>query len=63
VGSDWYNMATMQINAYSNKSWTIQAVQPDGSLGTEYTFLKNQAKEKFVTNRFIYTIILFFFSL
>ena len=37
VGSDWYK-ATMQINAYSNKSWTIQAVQPDGSLGTEYTF-------------------------
>jgi hypothetical protein len=37
VGSDWYK-ATMQINAYSDKPWTIQAVKPDGSLGVEYTF-------------------------
>jgi hypothetical protein len=37
VGIDWYK-ATMQINAYSDKPWTIQAVKPDGSLGVEYTF-------------------------
>ena len=37
VGKDWYK-ASMQINAHSGKSWTIQAVRPDGSLGTEYAF-------------------------
>ena len=37
VGKDWYK-ATMQINAYSDKPWTIQAVRADGSLGTEYMF-------------------------
>lgn len=37
VCSDWYK-ATMQINAHAEKPWTIQAVRPDGSLGTEYTF-------------------------
>jgi hypothetical protein len=37
VGSDWYK-ATMQINAYTDKPWTIQAVKLDGSLGVEYTF-------------------------
>ena len=37
VGKDWYK-ASMQINAHSHKSWTIQAVRPDGSLGTEYAF-------------------------
>lgn len=37
VGKDWYK-ASMQINAHSDKSWTIQAVRPDGSLGTEYLF-------------------------
>jgi len=37
VGKDWYK-ATMQINAYSDKAWTIQAVRLDGSLGTEYVF-------------------------
>jgi len=37
VGKDWYK-ATMQINAHSDKPWTIQAVRPDGSLGAEYAF-------------------------
>ena len=37
VGKDWYK-ATMQINAHSDKPWTIQAVQPDCTLGTEYSF-------------------------
>jgi hypothetical protein len=37
VGKDWYK-ATMQINAFSDKPWTIQAVRPDGSLGREHTF-------------------------
>ncbi|KAL7525771.1 hypothetical protein ACHAXR_001153 [Thalassiosira sp. AJA248-18] len=37
VGSEWHK-ATMKINAHAEKPWTIQAVRPDGSLGTEYTF-------------------------
>jgi len=37
VCSDWYK-ATMQINAHMEKPWTIQAVRPDGSLGTEHIF-------------------------
>ena len=37
VGYDWYK-ASMRINAHDEKPWTIQAVRPDGSLGTEYTF-------------------------
>lgn len=37
IGSDWYK-AEMRINAFESKPWTIQAVKPDGSLGTEYTF-------------------------
>ena len=37
VGKDWFK-ATIQINAHSDKPWTIQAVRPDGSLGTEYAF-------------------------
>mmetsp|Transcript_26393 Transcript_26393/g.39338 ORF Transcript_26393/g.39338 Transcript_26393/m.39338 type:complete len:102 (+) Transcript_26393:1-306(+) len=37
VGKDWYK-ATMQINAHTDKPWTIQAVRSDGSLGTEYAF-------------------------
>jgi hypothetical protein len=37
VGKDWYK-ASMQINAHLDKSWTIQAVKPDGSLGKEYAF-------------------------
>ena len=37
VGGDWYK-ATMKINARADKPWTLQAVRPDGSLGTEYTF-------------------------
>ena len=37
VGYDWYK-ASMRINAHEEKPWTIQAVRPDGSLGTEYTF-------------------------
>lgn len=37
VGKDWYK-ASIKINAHSDKSWTIQAVKPDGSLGKEYAF-------------------------
>mmetsp|Transcript_31009 Transcript_31009/g.67063 ORF Transcript_31009/g.67063 Transcript_31009/m.67063 type:complete len:446 (-) Transcript_31009:228-1565(-) len=37
VGKDWYK-AEMKINAYDDKPWTIRAVRPDGTLGTEYTF-------------------------
>lgn len=37
VGNDWYK-AAMRINAHVEKPWTIQAVRPDGTLGTEYTF-------------------------
>eukprot|EP00581_Thalassiosira_minuscula_P022439 CAMPEP_0184423776 /NCGR_PEP_ID=MMETSP0738-20130409/97839_1 /TAXON_ID=385413 /ORGANISM="Thalassiosira miniscula, Strain CCMP1093" /LENGTH=150 /DNA_ID=CAMNT_0026785967 /DNA_START=36 /DNA_END=488 /DNA_ORIENTATION=- len=36
-GKDWYK-AEMRITAHEGKPWTIQAVRPDGSLGTEYTF-------------------------
>jgi len=39
VGSDWWK-AEFRINAYEDKPWTIQAVKPDGSLGTVYTFGK-----------------------
>lgn len=39
VGSDWFK-ATIAINAYESKPWTAQAVKPDGSLGTEFTFEK-----------------------
>lgn len=37
VGNDWYK-AEMRITAHADKPWTIRAVKPDGSLGTEYTF-------------------------
>jgi len=37
VSDDWFK-ATIQINAHSTKDWTAQAVKPDGSLGTKYTF-------------------------
>jgi len=37
VGQDWYK-ATIQINAHTTEPWTAQAVRPDGSLGTEFTF-------------------------
>ena len=37
VGDDWYK-ASMRINAHVDKQWTIQAVRPDGSFGTEYAF-------------------------
>lgn len=37
VGRDWFK-ATIAINARKTEPWTAQAVRPDGSLGTEYTF-------------------------
>lgn len=37
VGSDWYK-ATIAINAREEEPWTAQAVKPDGSLGTTFTF-------------------------
>ncbi|KAL7548994.1 hypothetical protein ACHAWF_012262 [Thalassiosira exigua] len=37
VGNDWYK-AEMRITAHGDKPWTIRAVRPDGTLGTEYTF-------------------------
>jgi len=37
VGKDWYK-ATIAINAHQSEPWTAQAVRPDGSLGTIYTF-------------------------
>lgn len=37
VGSDWYK-ATIAINAHDSEPWTAQAVKPDGSLGTKFTF-------------------------
>lgn len=37
VGKDWYK-ATIAINAHESEPWTAQAVKPDGSLGTEFTF-------------------------
>lgn len=37
VGEDWYK-ATIQINAHPTKAWTAQAVRPDGTLGTVYSF-------------------------
>ena len=36
---DWFK-ATIQINAHATKPWTAQAVKPDGTLGTEFTFEK-----------------------
>jgi hypothetical protein len=37
VGHDWYK-ATIAIHAHETKPWTAQAVRPDGSLGTMYSF-------------------------
>lgn len=37
VGRKWYK-ATIQINAHDTEPWTAQAVKPDGTLGTEFTF-------------------------
>jgi len=37
VGTDWYK-ATIQINAHATEPWTACAVQPDGTLGTEFVF-------------------------
>ena len=37
VAADWYK-ATIQINAHATGPWTAQAVRPDGSLGTVFTF-------------------------
>lgn len=37
VGRDWYK-ASIIINAHATEPWTAQAVKPDGSLGTEFTF-------------------------
>ncbi len=36
-GDRWY-LATMRINASTEKPWTIQALRPDGEFGIEYTF-------------------------
>ncbi|KAL7556847.1 hypothetical protein ACA910_016321 [Epithemia clementina (nom. ined.)] len=38
VGDDWFK-ATIQINAHESKPWTAQAIKPDGSKGTLYTFV------------------------
>lgn len=40
VGLDWYK-ATIAINAHPTEPWTAQAVRPDGSLGTVFTFERN----------------------
>ncbi len=37
VGNDWYK-ATIAINAHATEPWTAQAVKPDGSHGTTFTF-------------------------
>eukprot|EP00934_Nitzschia_sp_Nitz4_P001681 Nitzschia sp. Nitz4//scaffold10_size219509//74160//75449//NITZ4_001418-RA/size219509-processed-gene-0.125-mRNA-1//-1//CDS//3329532890//1681//frame0 len=37
VGKDWYK-ATIAINAHPTEPWTAQAVKPDGTLGTKFTF-------------------------
>lgn len=37
VGQDWYK-ATIAIHAHPTEPWTAQAVKPDGSLGTKFTF-------------------------
>mmetsp|Transcript_42754 Transcript_42754/g.90890 ORF Transcript_42754/g.90890 Transcript_42754/m.90890 type:complete len:453 (-) Transcript_42754:518-1876(-) len=37
VGRDWYR-AEMRIEARENGPWTIRAVRPDGSMGTEHAF-------------------------
>lgn len=37
VASDWYK-ATIQVNAHDSEPWTAQAVRPDGTLGTLFTF-------------------------
>ena len=37
VGKDWYK-ATIAINAHPTEPWTAQAVRPDGTLGTKFTF-------------------------
>jgi hypothetical protein len=37
VGQDWYK-ATIAIHAHPTKPWTAQAVKPDGTLGTKFTF-------------------------
>ena len=37
VGQDWYK-ATIAINAHPTEPWTAQAVKPDGTLGTVFTF-------------------------
>ena len=36
-GDGWY-LATMRINASTEKPWTIQALRPVGEFGIEYTF-------------------------
>ena len=37
VGADWFK-ASIRINAHVDKPWTIQALRPNGTLGTEHTF-------------------------
>eukprot|EP00542_Grammatophora_oceanica_P022090 CAMPEP_0194035372 /NCGR_PEP_ID=MMETSP0009_2-20130614/7793_1 /TAXON_ID=210454 /ORGANISM="Grammatophora oceanica, Strain CCMP 410" /LENGTH=390 /DNA_ID=CAMNT_0038676697 /DNA_START=113 /DNA_END=1285 /DNA_ORIENTATION=- len=39
VGSDWYK-ASIVINAHPTEPWTAQAVKPDGTLGTKFSFEK-----------------------
>lgn len=41
VGQDWYK-ATIAITAHAAKPWTAQAVRPDGSLGTVFTFSRKE---------------------
>ncbi len=40
VGLDWYK-ATIAITAHPTEPWTAQAIRPDGSLGTVFTFERN----------------------
>ena len=40
VGLDWYK-ATIAINAHPTEPWTAQAILPDGTLGTLFTFERN----------------------
>jgi hypothetical protein len=41
VGQDWYK-ATIAIHAHPTEPWTAQAVKPDGTLGTKFTFEPEQ---------------------
>jgi hypothetical protein len=41
VGHDWYK-ASIQINAHPTEAWTAQAIRPDGTLGTLFTFVNKK---------------------